>query len=215
MSDEVGRAPPSEDAPGSEGRSHGALRGWLIGPPHVDRLTITHCVHAAAEAFFTVSMAGSIFFSVSPDAARPRVLLFLVVTLAPFLVIAPLVGPLVDRIRGGVAPLLVGSFVLRSVFALLLAENLRSLFLFPLAFGILVSAKTYSIARNALVPALVEDEQDLVSANARLSRTGTFAGSIAAVLAIAAYSNISAAWTLRIGAVGRVAVDGREGGHGE
>lgn len=199
--DDVGQAPPSDDPPAPERRPLGALRYWLFGPPHVDRLTITHCVHAAAEAFFTVSMAGSIFFSVSPDAARPRVLLFLVVTLAPFLVIAPVVGPLVDRIRGGVAPLMVATFVLRAVLALLLAENLRTLFLFPLAFGILVTAKTYSITRNALVPSLVEDEQDLVSANARLSRTGTFAGSIAAVLAIAAYSNISAAWTLRIGAV--------------
>ncbi|MFW2335081.1 MFS transporter [Ilumatobacter sp.] len=200
-SDRVGSARPVDGPPEDDRSSPGALRRWLIGPPHVDRLTITHCVHAAAEAFFAVSMAGSIFFSVSPDAARPRVLLFLVVTLAPFLVMAPLVGPVVDRIRGGLASTLVASFVLRSVLALLLAENLRSLFLFPLAFGMLVLAKTYTIARNALVPSLVEDEHDLVAANARLSRTATFAGGIAAALAIAAYAGTSAAWSLRIGAV--------------
>ena len=204
-SDPVTSAPPVDGPPAGVRPKHGALRHWLIGPPDVDRLTITHCVHAAGEAFFTVSMAGSIFFSVSPDAARPRVLLFLVVTLAPFLVMAPLVGPVVDRIRGGLASTMVASFVLRSMLALLLAENLRSLFLFPLAFGMLVSAKTYTISRNALVPSLVADEVDLVSANARLSRTATFAGGVAAALAIAVYTSASAAWSLRIAAVVYVA----------
>ncbi len=177
------------------------MRRWLIGPPHVDRLTITHCAHSAAEAFFTVSMAGSIFFSVSPDAARPRVLLFLVLALAPFLVMAQLVGPVVDRIRGGLGSTMVMSFVLRAVLAVLLAENLRSLLLFPLVFGMLIVAKTYSVARNALVPSLVEDEQDLVAANARLSRTATLAGGMAAAIAVAIYTNTSAAWALRVGAV--------------
>ncbi len=201
-SDQVGGAAPVGPAPSGDDREpSGAVRHWLIGPPYVDRLTITHCVHAAAETFFTVSMAGSIFFSVSPDAARPRVLLFLLVTLAPFLVMAPLVGPVVDRIRGGLASTMVATFVVRAVLALLLAENLRSLFLFPLVFGMLVVGKTYSVARNALVPSFVEDEQDLVAANARLSRTGTFAGGLAAALAVAVYTGASGAWALRVGAV--------------
>ena len=200
--DRVGCAPPvGPDPPGDDGASSGAVRRWVIGPPHVDRLTITQCIHAAAEAFFAVSMAGSIFFSVSPDAARPRVLLFLVLTLAPFLVMAPLVGPVVDRVRGGLASTLVVSFVLRAVLALMLAENLRSLFLFPLAFGMLVVAKTYTVARNALVPSLVDDEHDLVAANARLSRTGALAGGVAAALAVGVYASTSAAWALRVGAV--------------
>lgn len=176
-------------------------RRWALGPPGIDRLTLAHCVHSAAEAFFTISMAGSIFFSVSPDAARPRVLLFLVVTLAPFLVMAPLIGPFVDRVRGGLVGTMTATFVARCCLALLLAENLRSLLLFPLAFGILVMAKTYTVTRNALVPSLVADEQDLVAANARLSRTATIVGGLAAAIALAAYSGTSGAWTLRIGAV--------------
>lgn len=176
------------------------VRQWALGPPGVDRLTITHCVHSAAEAFFTISMAGSIFFSVSPDAARPRVLLFLVVTLAPFLVMAPLIGPFVDRVRGGLVGTMTATFAVRAVLALLLAENLRSLILFPLAFGILVVAKTYTVTRNALVPSLVADEHDLVAANARLSRTATIAGGLAAAAAVGAYNGASGVWTLRIGA---------------
>jgi hypothetical protein len=178
-----------------------SIRTWFLGPGRQSRLTITHCVHSAAEAFFTVSMAGSIFFNVSADAARPRVLLYLVVTLAPFLVMAPLVGPIVDRVRGGLATTMIASFVARAVLALLLAENLRTLLLFPLAFGVLVVAKTYTVSRNALLPALVDDLQDLVSANARLSRSATIVGGVAAAAAVALFAATSGVWTLRVGAV--------------
>ena len=173
---------------------------WSLGPDRQSRLTVTHCVHSAAETFFVVSMAGSIFFNVSADAARPRVLLYLVVTLAPFLIMAPLVGPIVDRVRGGLATTMIASFVARAVLALLLAENLRSLLLFPLAFGVLVVAKTYSVSRNALLPALVDDRQDLVSANARLSRSATIIGGLAAAGAVPLFAATSGAWTLRVGA---------------
>lgn len=178
-----------------------AIRIWLFGPGPQARLTITHCIHSAAEAFFTISMAGSIFFSVSPDAARPRVLLFLVLTLAPFLVMAPLIGPLVDRVRGGLPVVMIATFLLRAVLAVALAEHLRTLLLFPLAFGVLVVAKTYTVTRNALVPSIVEDEQDLVAANARLSRTSTIAGALAAGLAVGVYTEVSAAAALLVGAV--------------
>lgn len=188
-------------------RAPRALRGvaltvghWLLGVGAVSRLTITHCVHSAAEAFFTVSMAGSIFFSVSPDAARPRVLLFLVLSLAPFLVMAPLVGPVVDRVRGGLPTTMVATFALRAVLALVLAQHLRSFLLFPLAFGVLVVAKTYTVSRNALVPSLVDDEHDLVAANSRLSRSATLAGALAAAAAVAVYSSVSAEATLRVAA---------------
>ena len=178
-----------------------SARLWFLGPDRQSRLTVTHCLHSAAETFFVVSMAGSIFFNVSADAARPRVLLYLVVTLAPFLVMAPLVGPIVDRVRGGLATTMIGSFIARAVLALLLAANLRTLLLFPLAFGILVLAKTYSVSRNALLPVLVDDQQDLVSANARLSRSATLAGGVATAVAVPLFAVTSGAWTLRVGAL--------------
>ena len=178
----------------------GLLR-WFLGPPGVNRLTVTHCVHGAAEAFFTVSMAGSIFFSVSPDAARPRVLLFLSLTLTPFLVMAPLFGPFVDRVRGGLGTTIVATFGLRAALALMLAGNLRTALLFPLAFAILVVAKTYTVSRNALVPELTSDRDDLVSVNARLSRSATIVSGVAAVTAAGLFQATSGAWVLRAAAV--------------
>lgn len=188
-------------------RSERRLRRWLratrvmmLGPGRQERLTITHCVHSAAEVCFTVSLAGSIFFSVSPDAARPRVLLFLVLALAPFLVMAPLIGPIVDRLRGGLATTMIATFVIRAVLALLVAANLRTLLLFPLVFGVLVVAKTYTVSRNALVPSIAESDDDLVDFNSRLSRTATIAGAVSASGAIAIYAATSAAVTLIVAA---------------
>lgn len=179
----------------------GAARRWLIGPPGIAPLTVVHCLHGAAESFFTVSMAGSIFFSVSPDAARPRVLLFLTLTLAPFLVMAPLFGPLVERLRGGLGVTITATFAVRAALALMLAGNLRTLLLFPLAFAFLVTAKGYTVARNALVPSLARGREDLVSVNARLARSATMASSLAAVAAGALYTVSDGARVLQAGSV--------------
>ena len=40
-----------------------------------------------------VSLAGSLFFSLSPDASRQQVLLYLLINMAPFALLAPLAGP--------------------------------------------------------------------------------------------------------------------------
>jgi hypothetical protein len=192
------------DGAASAPPSGGAMAGvlvWFVGRGRFRRFTVMHSLHSAAETCFAVSMAGSIFFSVSAEAARPRVLLFLGVTLAPFLVMAPLVGPVIDRVRGGIGNVVVGTFAVRAVLVLLLAGQLRTLALFPLAFGVLVVAKTYTVGRNALVPRVVDPSEDLVSANARLSRTASIVGAIAGVGAVALFAAAGGPWTLRVAAV--------------
>jgi hypothetical protein len=187
----------SSDGDVSVDERRGRVLGWLFGIGQMRRLTGMHCLHAAAETFFTVSLAGSIFFSVSPDAARPRVLLFLVVTMAPFIVLVPLIGPVIDRVRGGLPAVLTATFVVRAVLVLLLAQYLRTLLLFPLAFGVLVVAKAYTVCKNALVPVVAGSADDLVSSNARLSRTASIAGTFAAAGAVALFAATSGVWTLR------------------
>ena len=51
------------------------------------------CFSGAADALVAVSLAGSLFFSLSPEASRQQVLLYLVINMAPFALLAPLVGP--------------------------------------------------------------------------------------------------------------------------
>lgn len=141
-------------------------------------LGVVHACAAAGDAFFTVSLADSLFFNVSLDAARPRLLLYLAVTMAPFALLAPLIGPFVDRVRGGQRTVLIGTNVVRAALAFALIDDLRTLLMFPEAFGVLVLGKSYSIGRSATVPRLVERDDDLVVANARLARIGLVAGSV-------------------------------------
>ena len=143
------------------------------------RLAIVHGLSSAGDALFTVSLADSLFFNISVEAARPRILLYLALTMAPFVVMAPLIGPFVDRVRGGRRTVLLVTTLGRAALALALIQDLRSLLMFPEAFGVLVLAKAYSIVRSATVPQLVADEEQLVRANAFLARVGLIASSLA------------------------------------
>ena len=99
----------------------------------------------AGETAMTVALADSLFLSISPDAARTKVMLFLAVSMAPFAIVAPFVGPLVDRMRGGQRMVVLMVAILRALVLIGMMQSLDSLALFPLAFASLVLAKTYSI----------------------------------------------------------------------
>jgi len=181
------------------------MAGWRPGDD-LNRLARMHAVSAAADAFFAVSLADSLFFNVSVEAARPRLLLYLVVTMAPFAILAPFIGPFIDRIRGGQRTVLVATSVGRAALTLALSEDLRSLLLFPEALGVLVLGKAYSIGRSATVARLVADERRLVSANAYMTRAsligGSFGGLVAAVVLVTSDARfvLYAATVLYIGA---------------
>ena len=77
----------------------------------------THGMSSMCDAMVAVALAGSIFFSIDPAAARWRVALYLVLTIAPFAVVTPLIGPAVDRIRGGRRLMIVLTVLGRAVLA--------------------------------------------------------------------------------------------------
>ena len=62
-----------------------------------------------------LALAGSLFFSISPAPGPRQVALYLVLTMAPFALVAPLIGPWLDRVRGGRRWVLVGANALRAV----------------------------------------------------------------------------------------------------
>ena len=51
-----------------------------------------HAVSTLGDALVAVALAGTLFFAVPVAAARPRVALYLLLTVAPFAVVAPLLG---------------------------------------------------------------------------------------------------------------------------
>ena len=171
----------------------------LLGPtPRVP--AAVHMASAFAEACFTVSLAGSLFLSISFDAARPRIIVYLACSLAPFVLVAPILGPLVDRMRGGHRAMVLITMALRVVICLALVGQLRALVVFPLAFAMLVLAKTYSVTRNALIPRLVAGD-DLVKVNSRMSLLGTVSSGTGGACAAAVLGLTSARWVPLLGAV--------------
>lgn len=164
------------------------------------RLARAHALSSAGDTLVAIGLAGSLFFSISPDAARTRVILYLVLTMAPFAVVAPLLGPLVDRQRGGRRRMVVASLVARAVLCLLMADHVDGLLLFPLAFATLVLGKAYGVARASLVPVLVADERELVQANAKLTLVSGVVGFITSLPGVVLLQ-IGAPWVLLLGAI--------------
>ncbi len=116
------------------------------------RLALTHVLMTAGDTMFAVSLAGSLFFSISPTAAKDKVLLYLLLTMGPFAVVAPALGPLIDRSRGARRAMVVASALGRAVLCPFVARDIHSLLLFPEAFVMLVLSKVYLVTKGALVP---------------------------------------------------------------
>ena len=163
-------------------------------------LARTHLLSAAGDALIAIALAGSLFFNLDPAAARPKVALYLLVTMAPFAVVGPLIGPLVDRARGGRRGMIIGAGIARAILALLMVRHLDSLWLFPEAFGALVAGKTYHVAKSAVVPGLVREERDLVEANSKLMLLSGLGGALAAGPGVL-LSLASSRWVLVLAAV--------------
>ena len=173
-----------------------------LRPPSAFRgLARTHALAMAGDTLVTLALAGSLFFSISPDAARGRVALSLVLTMAPFAVVAPFLGPAIDRSRKGRRAMVVASCAGRAIACLAMTQVLDGLLLFPVAFSVLVLSKAYSVAKSALVPAAVRSDDELVEANSKLAITGVLAGFVVAAPGVALLQLLSGSWTLALAAV--------------
>jgi MFS family permease len=145
------------------------------------RLARVHALQVAGDALVALALANSLFFSIDPDAARNKVALYLVLTMAPFAVVAPLIGPALDRAANGRRLMVVVISATRFLIGILMVTRLDSLLLFPLAFVMLVLGKGYGIAKSALVPTTVSNDQELVEANSKLSIITGLAGVAAGI----------------------------------
>jgi hypothetical protein len=160
----------------------------------------TTAVSGAADAFVTVALAGTIFFSTSVDQARGKVVLFLIVTMAPFAVLAPFIGPALDRIQQGRRFVFAGTMLARALLCYAMSANVASsVTLLPAAFGILVLQKAGGVVKASVTPRLLPADLTLVRANARSGLISLAASTAAAGLAAGVQFTGGAAWTLRVG----------------
>ncbi len=154
----------------------------------------------AGDAFVAVSLAGTIFFSTSVDQARGRVVLFLLVTMAPFAVLAPFIGPALDRMQQGRKFLLAGTLLARGLLCWGMSAAINSpVTLLPAAFGILVLQKSYGVIRASVTPRLLPAEITLVTANARSQLITLTASMLGGAVAAGILATAGSAWVLRAG----------------
>jgi MFS family permease len=162
------------------------------------RLIELGALNAAADAAVAISLAGTLFFQIPTGEARGQISLFLGLTMLPFAVVAPLIGPVLDRFSHGRRWAIGATMAARAflVWALASSINGDSIWLFPAALGVLVGSKAYNVARAAAVPRLLPEGLSLVTANARMSMAGMVGVAVSAPIAAGAAA-IGPEWSLR------------------
>ena len=177
------------------------------GRTGLDRVIELTAAGAAADAFVAVALAGTLFFSTSVDQARGRIALTLLITMAPFAVLAPFIGPMLDRVRDGRRYIMVGTLLARGLLCWGMAgavQHSDTVTLLPAAFGVLVLQKAYGVTRSSVTPRVLPAQITLVSANARISLAALIASTVGVGVAggvslLAGGGTAGATWALRVG----------------
>jgi MFS family permease len=165
------------------------------------RLIELGAFNAAGDAALAISLAGTLFFKVPADQARGQVSLFLGLTMLPFAIVAPLIGPFLDRFSHGRRWAIGATMAIRAFLAWVLAGAVvhQSAMLFPAALGCLVASKAYNVTRAAAVPRILPEGLTLVKANARTSMAGVVGAAVAAPLAgLTSLIGPDPRWSLRL-----------------
>jgi hypothetical protein len=176
------------------------------------RTGLAHLIELSAagsigDGFVAVALAGTLFFSTSPTQARGRVALALIITMAPFALLAPFIGPMLDRVQSGRRFILIGTVLARGLLCWGMAGAVQhndTVTLLPAAFGVLLLQKAYGVTRASVTPRLLPNEITLVTANSRCALASLIATSAgvpiaAAIDAITGGGSGGAAWVLRVG----------------
>lgn len=177
-------------------RINAASRADGAGESGLTGLIWTHALNVAGDALIAVSLAGTLFFAAAAGEQRGNVALYLVVTMAPFAVVAPVIGPALDRLQRGRRWALAATMAGRAVLAWVMAANFDNFALYPAAFGALVLSKSYGVLRGAVVPRILPGEMTLVTANARLSIFGIITGGVAAGIGAGVAAVLDFSWEL-------------------
>ncbi|MER7452397.1 MFS transporter [Nocardia beijingensis] len=143
-------------------------------------LTYATMANFALDAAIAVALANTLFFASATAESKTKVALYLLITIAPFAVIAPLIGPLLDRLQRGRRLALATSFAVRAVVAVVLIFQFDTWALYPLALCMMIGSKSFAVLKSAVTPRVLPPDIDLVRTNSRLTVFGLVGGTMGA-----------------------------------
>lgn len=147
-------------------------------------LTYATMLNYASDAAMAVALANVLFFSpTSTDSSKGKVLLYLLITVAPFALIAPVIGPMLDRIQRGRRLAMCVSSIGQALMCVLMAANFDTWLLYPGALGKMVLSKSFTVLKAAVTPRVVPEEITAAKTNARLTVFGLAAGMVGGAIA--------------------------------
>ncbi|WP_244359861.1 MFS transporter [Microbispora triticiradicis] len=164
------------------------------------RLIELTAAHSAGDALVTVALAGALLFRLPVGQARGQVAAYLLVTMLPFTVVAPFVGPVLDRLRSGRRYIMAGTLLARGLLCWGMAGAVHTsdaVTLFPSALAVLVLSKAYNVSRAAIMPSLLPADIPLVTANARVALFALVSAGAGAGLATGLSAAAGPDWVLR------------------
>jgi hypothetical protein len=162
---------------------HRATTADGAGRSGLSSLTYTAMMDYAASAAIAVALANTLFFAAATAESRTNVALYLLITVAPFAVVAPVIGPLLDRLQHGRRVAMSLSFAGRALLLIVMATHLDDWLLYPAALGFMVLAKSFGVLAAAVAPRLLPPQITLVKVNSRLTMFGMIAAGVSGALA--------------------------------
>ena len=161
-------------------------------------LTYATMLNYASDAAMAVALANTLFFSAaSADSSKGKVALYLLITIAPFALVAPVIGPLLDRIQRGRRLAMCLTSVGQALACLVMATNFDGWLLYPAALAKMVLSKSFTVLKAAVTPRVVPPDITLAKTNARLTTFGLIGGAAfgaVAALVLQLFDSAGALW---------------------
>lgn len=153
-------------------------------------LTYAVMLNYASDAAMAIALANTLFFAATSGESKGKVALYLLITIAPFALVAPVIGPALDKIQRGRRLAMCVSSAGQALMAVVMALHFDDWLLYPAALGMMVLSKSFTVLKAAVTPRVLPPEITLSKTNARLTVFGLVAAGAFGALA----SGVNALW---------------------
>ncbi|WP_199431338.1 MFS transporter [Qaidamihabitans albus] len=179
------------------GAFHRATRADGADKSGLTSLTYAVMLNYASDAAMAVALANTLFFAASSGESRGRVALYLLITIAPFALVAPVIGPALDRIQRGRRLAMCVASAGQALMCVLMALHFNDWGLYPAALGKMVLSKSFMVLKAAVTPRVVPPDITLSKTNARLAVFGLASAGVFGAIASGfngAFGSAGALW---------------------